>query len=120
LRGLREASFNDVGLVCEALELLAKEYVDGKRGSGEAWTRFTARLAELGLLYTRSISETRAGEEGDEYFVQYRGRRRFLEWHLKKGTSRSGGSLRIYFFWDDEDEEVIVGFLPGHLDTRIT
>ena len=28
---------------------------------------------------------------------------------------------KIYlFFWDAEDEEVVIGFLPGHLDNRIT
>ena len=70
---------------------------------------------------SKSISETRAGEQGDEYFVRYRGRREFLGWHLKKGTSRDASrDLRIYFFWDEEDEEVVIGYLPGHLDNRIT
>jgi hypothetical protein len=120
LRGLKEVSFGDVGLVCESLELLAREYVDGRRGNGEAWTRFNERIAQLGIVYSKSISDARAGEQGDEYFVRYRGRRCFLEWHLEKGTARSGASMRIYFFWDEEEEEVIIGSLPDHLDTRVT
>jgi hypothetical protein len=120
LRGLKTASFGDVGLVCDLLELLAREYVDGRRGDGDAWRRFNEKIAQLGIQYSKSISEARAGEQGDEYFVPYKGRKYFLEWHLKKGASRSGGSVRIYFFWDDEDGEVIIGFLPDHLHTRIT
>jgi hypothetical protein len=121
LRGIKEAAFEDLNLVCDCLELLAVEYVDSKRGDREAWKRFEEGITSRGVEYSRSISEARAGEQGDEYFVRYRGRRYLLEWHLKKGTSRDAGhNLRIYFFWDEEDEEVIVGYLPGHLDTRIT
>jgi hypothetical protein len=121
LRGLKNAVFNDLNLVCGLLELLAIDYVDSKRGKQGAWKRFEEHLKDRGVECTRSISETRAGEQGDEYYVRYRNGRVFLEWHLKKGTSRDAGrDLRIYFFWDDEDEEVVIGFLPGHLDNRIT
>jgi len=121
LRGLKHAVFEDLQLVCNLLELLAVDYVDSKRGNRDAWRRFEEGVANRGVEYSRSISGTRAGEQGEEYFVRYSGRREFLEWHLKKGTSRNERrDLRIYFFWDSEEEEAIVGFLPGHLDDRIT
>jgi hypothetical protein len=48
--------------------------------------------------------------------VRHKGQREFLEWHLQKGTSRDPSrDLRIYFFWDEEDEEVIVGFLTNRI-----
>jgi hypothetical protein len=116
LRGLKSAVFDDIDLVCDLLQLLGVEYVDSKRGDRGAWKRFEDGIKGHGVDHSRSISDSRAGEQGDEYFVQYRGRREFLEWHLKKGTSRDAGrDLRIYFFWDEEDEEVVIGFLPGHL-----
>ena len=37
LRGLKDASFDDVELVCELLQLLAVDYVDSKRGDRDAW-----------------------------------------------------------------------------------
>lgn len=121
LRGLKDAEYENVGLVCDLLELLAVDYVDSKRGNRDAWRRFEEGITQLGVQYSKSISETRAGEQGDEYFVMIRGQKEFLEWHLKKGSSRiPTKDLRIYFFWDEEDEEVVVGYLPGHLDTRIT
>ena len=67
------------------------------------------------------MSEVQAGQEGNEYYVAYQGRRILMARHLKKGNSRDERyCLRIYFFWDDEDEQVVVGSLPGHLDTRNT
>jgi hypothetical protein len=121
LRSLKDASFEDVGLVCDLLKQIAINYVDSKRGNREAWNRFEDGIANRGVEYSKSISETRAGEQGEEYFVRYKGRREFLEWHLKKGNSRdTSRDLRNYFFWDEEDEEAITGYLPSHLDTRIT
>jgi hypothetical protein len=121
LRSLKNARYEDINFVCDLLQLLAKDYVDGRMGSREASLRFETEIENRGVQLSRAISETRAGEQGDEYFVTFRGRRTFLESHLKKGSSRRPEKdLRIYFFWDPEDEEVIVGSLPGHLDTRMT
>ena len=121
LRGLREAKYENFELVCDIIELLATLYVDSKRGTESAWHKFEEEIIRWGVDFSKSISGTRAGEQGDEYFVTYRGRRRFLEWHLKKGNSRDPRrDLRIYFFWDEEDEEIVLGYLPGHLDNRLT
>lgn len=63
-------------------------------------------------------------QEGDSYFVQYppgATQWKFLELHLKKGTSKDVRfCLRIYFFWDEEIQLVVVGWLPNHLDTKAT
>lgn len=121
VRGLRDARYEDPVLVCELLRLLGTKYVDGRRGDANAWREFSEELQQRGIQFSRSISETRAGEQGDEYFLVRRDRKQLLEWHLKKGTSRTREKdLRIYFLWDDEDEEVVVGWLPSHLDNRLT
>ncbi|WP_316229631.1 hypothetical protein [Bradyrhizobium sp. SZCCHNR1070] len=120
-RGLRNSKFDDIDLVCDVLELLATSYVDSKRGVESAWHNFDDEIKRWGIEFSKSISDSRAGQEGDEYFVKYRGQRRFLEWHLKRGNSRDPRrDLRIYFFWDEEDEEIVLGYLTGHLDNRLT
>ncbi len=121
LRGLKDAEYEDIGLVCELLALLATAYVDSKRGVDNAWQIFDFGIRNRGVDMSKSISAERAGEQGDLYFVKNRNRNEFLEWHLKKGASRNPKrDLRIYFFWDEEDAELVVGYLPGHLDNRLT
>ena len=55
----------------------------------------------------------------DLYSVQYGGARRSLDRHLKGSDSRDRRyGFRLYFFWDDESQIVVVGWLPSHLDNR--
>lgn len=92
-----------------------------KKGGEELKKAYETELRKLGLSEDASISSTRLGEQGDEYLVLHRGQKRELERHLKKGTSReSRHCFRLYFFWDEEEEEAVVGWLTSHLDTRKT
>lgn len=119
VRSAKDADFEDVGMVYRALLLLANEYRDMRLGKGKA--AFESRCRELGLECSQSFAGSRAGEEGDEYFIHFGGRRRLLDMHLKNGNSRDPRRcLRTYFFWDDETEQVVVGSLPAHLRTRLT
>ena len=57
----------------------------------------------------------------EQYEVLWGGKRRFLECHLKRGNSREPRNcLRIYFFWDEDDELIVVGHLPSHLTNEQT
>ncbi len=48
-------------------------------------------------------------------------KKKLLEHHLCKGSDRDERfCLRIYFFWDEKLKRVVIGWLPGHLDTRST
>jgi hypothetical protein len=120
VRELKAADFEDVTLLCDALRLLATDYYDMHVGKLRV-AEFTDRARALGLTWGPSIDETQAGRHGEAYFVQYplqqgRGRRTFLQQHLRKGTSfESRHCLRIYFFWGEEDQKVVIGSLPRHL-----
>lgn len=124
LRGLKDARYEDVALVYKSLLLLAEEYRDQCLGRDGSKSAFEKKLQELGLRFDKSISKTRAGEQGDEYFVRFptaSGPKRFLEWHLRKGSTKDDRlCLAIYFFWDDDTQQVVVGWLPSHLDLRMT
>lgn len=119
-RSLKKAEYKDIEDVVAGLKLLAYQYRDMRCGncSKEA---FEAALASAGIKLAGSISRTMAGEQGDEYFIKVRGKRTLMDWHLAKGTSyEARHSLRIYFLFDDDDSEVVVGWLPSHLDNRLT
>jgi len=122
-RALKDARFEDLSLVARALLLLAKEYRDFHCGQGP-WEAFEGRAKELHLRFGRSIEEGRAGQEGEEYFVRYPfggPHRRLLEFHLRKGSDKDPRHhLAVYFFWDPETRQVVVGWLPSHLDNRMT
>lgn len=116
----RKSDYEEPGLVFDALEFLAGDYRDMRLGLLDR-AEVEHRLGELKLFMGGSIDASRAGEQGDTYFVSWGRRRRFLDQHVGRGTSReSRYVLRIYFFWDDEQDLVVVGWLPSHLDNKLT
>lgn len=124
VRGLRNAEYGDIGRLCDAIRLLAGPYRDMRRGILPP-AKFEEQLRERhNFALKRSITETKAGEQGDEYYVIYPANTRnarFLEWHLLHGNSHEPRyCLRIYFFWDKAEEVVVIGWLPSHLDNRLT
>jgi len=127
-RGLKNAIYEDPQTVAEALDLLATHYRNSRVELGDAARRakqvFEQRCQELGLDVAKSISPTQAGEYEREYYVTYgtgRNSSRLLEWHLKKGNSRADRHcLRIYYFFDEGAQVVVVGSLPGHLENQLT
>jgi hypothetical protein len=121
---LNKALFQDIPIVYQALILLANSYRNmrmGEKGAKEEWE---AELARLKLEYGVSISSSQVGKQGDEYYVKYplsEQKMRFLEYHLRKGVIKDDRlCLAIYFFWDDQEKKVVVGWLPSHLDNRLT
>lgn len=122
LRGAKSAAYEDVPLVYRALMLLAQEYRDQRLdASPERRDAFMDKLNTLELECVPSITPEQAGRFDNEYKIQWRGGKRLLDMHLKKGTSREPRlSLRIYFFWDDEDKSCVVGWLPSHLTNQLS
>jgi hypothetical protein len=123
LKAAQESDFRNVRLVYDALLLMRDHYVPMRRTGGiELKNAFESRLAALGLENTKCFAQkNKAQSYGGDYFVKYQGERRELDWHLKGNNSRDGRhGFRMYYFWDDETSRVVVGYLPGHLETDIT
>jgi hypothetical protein len=124
----RKSRYEDVALIYSALDLLGTEYWNMRTSPRELAHKrrqlCDEKLKELGLELSPSISDSRAGEQGDEYKVAYplgSEHKRLLEHHLRKGSDRDERfCLRIYFFWDEAARKVVIGWLPSHLDTRST
>ena len=118
-RSLKSAAYEDVKLVYRALEMLGTEYWNMRKGLIPK-SEFDKRCNELHLEEDATITDNRAGERDDNYFLlDDKGQRKRLDRHLKKGRGHDEKNcLRIYFYWDDDDEVVVIGNLPGHLETR--
>lgn len=118
LKALKAAVYSDIELVGKALELLASEYYDMKMGIGSKEV-YDAKCKSLYLEDELAISDMSAGEQGDEYYITYNGKRKKFDKHLIKGDGRDPRKcLRIYYFWDNETSMVVVGSLPYHLNIR--
>lgn len=119
-REAKKSQYEDPSLIYKALLVLRDYYVPMRKEKNENnWKkRFEKECQRIGVEESLSGSEASQGEEGEKYFVNHFGRKR-LDHHLKKGKAQNPKyCFRLYFFWDDENQEVIVGSLPAHLPTE--
>ena len=118
----KKSKFEDVALAYRALLILRDRYVPMRlEGGADRRAAYREALAREGLKDEPTFAGARAGEHGDAYNVEHDGRNRQLERHLKGSNARDERrGFRLYFFWDDSDQEVVVGWLPNHLPTRIS
>ena len=122
LSGVKKSIYENTTLIYEALLLLNDFYVPMRRkGGSELRKLFENKCRELGITQSLTGKKTRAGEYQDTYFINYSSKRYFLDNHLKKGDDRNERRcFRLYFFYQSEEQKVVVGWLPSHLRTRIT
>ena len=110
-------------MVYRALLILANEYRDSRMGTGTD-KAFREARAQYGMDFSGSIDKCRAGQEAEAYYVNYpigTSQRVFLQFHLERGNRHEDRyCMRIYFFWDDDTNQVVVGWLPSHLSNRIS
>lgn len=121
-RAAKKSTFENPELAYETLLILKNHYVPMRRQGGrEMRDGYHRALREHGLEEAPTFSAERAGEYGDEYFVPYGGRRRELDHHIKGSNARDERrGFRLYFFWDEESQQVVVGWLPSHLTNRVS
>ena len=121
-RAAKKSRLENPKLAYQALLVLRDHYVPMRREGGhDKQKAYKAALGKLGLEESPSFSGARASEQRDKYVVQYEGRKRSLDKHLKRSNARDERyAFRLYFFWDEETRQVIVGWFPSHLPTRIS
>lgn len=130
VRGLKEAVFEDIRLVCESLKLLAGAYWEMRANHDTEQRQALSQAWEEGVKHLRleynsqSIAPNRLGEFRATYTIDYRigqSSQQILGPHLKFGSTKDDRfCMRIYFLWDDDRQLVVIGSLPAHLDTRAT
>jgi len=107
-RELSDAEFNDVGLAARCLHWLAGEYRDGRLRGGNP--RLHGRIGEI----AESVFNAPCG--GDTFDCSWSGENHSVDWHIKVGgnTRDPRRCLRIYYFWDQDTQQVVVASMPGH------
>jgi hypothetical protein len=120
--GAKASVYENPRLVYQALLLLRDHYVPMRREGGQdRRAAYEAAARNFSLKEEASFTGPRWGEEGDEYWVSFNGKKSMLDRHLKKGDSREPRHcFRLYFFWDEDTEQAVVGWLTSHLHTRVT
>lgn len=123
-KAARESPFKDIPLAYKAFDYLVRYYIPMRTRSSddhEAYERSKQALAELGL------EESDVGTADDikrykhEYKRLYNGKEVTLDRHLKRGVGFGGDfQFRLYFYYDDAEEKVLVGHLPTHLTNRLS
>jgi hypothetical protein len=117
LRAAKAAVFDDVALVCRALLLLDREYhVMRTQGGAEAVDAFERGLRALGLDNHWTGEVRSLGRVREAYTIRHGGEKRWLDWHLKNSAGRDPKRcFCLYYTWDEDARQVVIGSLPGHL-----
>lgn len=118
IKALKSAEFENVKLVYQAVQLLAEFYYNKRLGLVTE-EEYQEELQKLCLKDEKAITVISAGEQGDEYYVTIGEKKHLLERHLTNGVSRDKRyCLRIYYYWDEDRNQVVIGSLPAHLNIR--
>jgi hypothetical protein len=120
LSGAKKSQYESPEVILEALEFLAGDYREHKRGNMSLGD-FNEKLKTQQFQLANSVGASIAGEHGDQYFVRWGKRRVFLDQHLLKGGGREARyCMRIYFFFDEASGRCVVGSLPAHLENSLS
>lgn len=111
-RNMKKADFEDVAQAARCLLWLADTGRDRRINGGD------------GSINDEPIEDgiRNAHCGGDEYPTFWRGQKCAVEWHIKNGGNVRDPKrcLRIYYFWDDATQVIVVDDLPAHRRTAAT
>jgi hypothetical protein len=104
-REVRSAQFEDPPAAARCLLWLAGEYRDSRINGGSG---------DLRKAVDDGVHNDRCGADSFDYTGS--DGRVTVEWHLKNGgnTRDPHRCLRIYYYWDDASQMVMVVSMPAH------
>ena len=110
-REVRAPQFKDIAAAARCLLWLANEYRERRLHGGDG---------DLRTSIESGIQNDRCG--ADAFPIDWQGRRADVDWHIKNGgnTRDPARCLRIYYFWDDASQQVVIASMPAHLRTGAT
>jgi len=126
-RAAKKSVYDDVTHIYQCLLLLANEYVNYRRNVDGAQARYMDGCSRLRVEVTPVGAALENRKYRDQFRAPYKSGYSDIDLHLSPapGTSERGSydpkkTYRIYFFWGDESEFVVIGSLPAHLTTSLT
>lgn len=124
-RALKEAKkvyHPDPARIAKAIELLAGPKLDMFRGKREAGQAFFQGLLDLRMRDGFSNAEIYAGKSGSNYSLPWKGQTLLLDKHLASFTSgfNDPRMIRIYYAYDQQSDEIVVGWFPTHLKNSLS
>jgi len=110
-RETKSAGFDDPQAAARCLLWLANEYRD---------SRINGSSGDLRKPIDEGIHNERCG--ADSFDFDWGSHRVLVEWHIKNGgnTRDPRRCLRIYYFWDEESQLVVIATMPAHIRTGAT
>lgn len=110
-REVKSASFDEPQTAARCLLWLANEYRD---------SRLNGSTGDLRKPLESGIQNDRVG--GDSFEFKWNDRNVQVEWHIKNGgnTHDPRRCLRIYYFWEEDSQTVVIVTMPAHIRTGAT
>lgn len=105
IREIKSTRFKDVELAAKGLVWLATKYRKSRIGG---------RGENLRGSCSSGLANQPCG--GDTFLFNWSGKRIPVKWHVKGTNTRDPERcLRIYYFWDARNQQVVVASMPGHV-----
>ena len=118
----KSCTFKNIEIIGETLFMLDDLYISMRRSpSDEAFSRFRIRLSELGLEDKPCFKNKNDIKNFPEYRVSYQANLYWCDQHIKYGGGTDPRNMfRIYYHWNEIENILLIGHLPGHLDNHLT
>lgn len=126
LKAIRETEkngrFEDIKLFERTLLILRDYFVPMKREpSAERREAYTQKLSENNLDDQLCFAQNGAIKGFPEYSVTYNSKKYWCDYHIKYGAGYDPRYMfRIYYHWLEEEGLLLIGFMPSHLDNKVT
>lgn len=114
--------FDDPSTLGEALYMLDELYVPMRRTPGDdKHAAYHSRRVELRCEDEPCFKRRNDIKQFPEYQVIYQGEKYWCDEHIKWGGGTDPRKyFRIYYHWNADDQILLIGHLPSHLDNNLT
>lgn len=113
--------FERPGELLEALRWLATTHYEARVGTKSCNDLDVSIRETCGWWYKPHQSKLTMKKYEREYTTQYNGKKRWLAEHIGSGSGKDPRrTIRIAFWWDKDQQKIVVGYIGQHQETDAT